>query len=71
VSNRQSIAGNDQPRQTIRLDPSTESFDPFADGGLGFQLVRALANGLDAEPHLENNSLGIWAWLVKPTHLVS
>ncbi len=43
-----------------------ESFDPSADGGLGFQLMRALANGLNAELHFEHNSLGVCARLVKP-----
>ncbi len=48
-----------------------ESFDPSTDGGLGFQLMRALANGLNAELHFEHNSLGVCARLVKPKHLAS
>jgi two-component sensor histidine kinase len=48
-----------------------EKFDPSADGGLGFQLMRALANGLDAELQFEHDSLGVCARLVKPRHLVS
>ncbi len=48
-----------------------ESFDPSTDGGLGFQLMRALANGLNAELHFEHNSLGVCARLVKPKSLAS
>src|ERR1700720_4239368 len=35
-----------------------ENFDPLTDGGLGFQLMRALANGLGAELQFEPGSLG-------------
>jgi two-component sensor histidine kinase len=48
-----------------------ESFDPSTDGGLGFQLMRALANGLNAELHFEHNSLGVCARLVKRGRLAS
>ena len=48
-----------------------EHFDPTTDGGLGFQLMRALANGLNAELQFEHDSLGVCARLVKPKHLVS
>ena len=48
-----------------------ENFDPSADGGLGFQLMRALAKGLNAELQFEHDSLGVRARLVKPRHLVS
>jgi two-component sensor histidine kinase len=48
-----------------------ESFDPSTDGGLGFQLMRALANGLNAELQFEHDSLGVCARLVKPKHLAS
>jgi two-component sensor histidine kinase len=48
-----------------------ESFDPSTDGGLGFQLMRALANGLNAELQFEHDSLGVCARLVRPKHLVS
>jgi two-component sensor histidine kinase len=49
-----------------------ENFDPSSDGGLGFQLMRALANGLDAELQFEHDSLGVRARLVKPKrHLAS
>jgi len=43
-----------------------ESFDPSTDGGLGFQLMRALANGLSAELQFEHSSLGVCGRLVKP-----
>jgi two-component sensor histidine kinase len=43
-----------------------ENFDPTTDGGLGFQLMRALANGLNAELEFEYDSLGVCARLVKP-----
>jgi two-component sensor histidine kinase len=43
-----------------------ENFDPTTDGGLGFQLMRALANGLSAELEFEHDSLGVCARLVKP-----
>jgi two-component sensor histidine kinase len=43
-----------------------ERFNPATDGGLGFQLMRALANGLHAELQFEHNSLGVRARLVKP-----
>ena len=43
-----------------------ENFDPAADGGLGFQLMRALANGLNAELQFEHSSLGVCGRLVKP-----
>jgi two-component sensor histidine kinase len=48
-----------------------ENFDPSTDGGLGFQLMRALANGLSAELQFEHDSLGVCARLVKPRHLAS
>ena len=48
-----------------------EDFDPSTDGGLGFQLMRALANGLNAELQFEHDSLGVRAGLVKPKHLAS
>jgi two-component sensor histidine kinase len=48
-----------------------ENFDPSTDGGLGFQLMRALANGLHAELQFEHDSLGVCARLVKPKHLAS
>jgi two-component sensor histidine kinase len=43
-----------------------ENFDPNTDGGLGFQLMRALANGLNAELQFDYDSLGVCARLVKP-----
>jgi two-component sensor histidine kinase len=43
-----------------------ENFDPSTDGGLGFALMRALANGLNAELQFEHDSLGVCARLVKP-----
>jgi two-component sensor histidine kinase len=48
-----------------------ENFNPETDGGLGFALMRALANGLNAELQFEHDSLGVRARLVKPRHLVS
>jgi two-component sensor histidine kinase len=48
-----------------------EGFDPSTDGGLGFQLMRALANGLAAELQFEHDSLGVCARLVKPKYLAS
>jgi two-component sensor histidine kinase len=48
-----------------------ENFDSSTDGGLGFQLMRALANGLNAELQFEHDSLGVRARLVKPKHLAS
>jgi two-component sensor histidine kinase len=42
-----------------------ERFDPSTDGGLGFQLMRGLANALDAELQFEHDSLGVRARLVK------
>jgi two-component sensor histidine kinase len=48
-----------------------ENFDPSTDGGLGFQLMRALANGLNAELQFEHDSLGVCARLLKPRHLAS
>ena len=48
-----------------------ESFDPNSDGGLGFQLMRALANGLGAKLEFEHDSLGVRARLVRPTPLAS
>jgi len=48
-----------------------ESFDPSTDGGLGFQLMRALANGLDAELQFQHDSLGVCARLVRPKRLAS
>jgi two-component sensor histidine kinase len=46
-----------------------ENFDPSTDGGLGFELMRALANGLNAELQFEHDALGVCARLVKPGHL--
>jgi two-component sensor histidine kinase len=43
-----------------------ENFDPATDGGLGFELMRSLANGLQAELQFEHDSLGVCARLVKP-----
>jgi two-component sensor histidine kinase len=48
-----------------------EDFDPSTDGGLGFQLMRALASGLNAKLQFEHDSLGVRARLVKPKHLAS
>jgi two-component sensor histidine kinase len=48
-----------------------EKFDPDSDGGLGFQLMRALANGLGATLEFEHDSLGVCARLVRPKHLAS
>jgi two-component sensor histidine kinase len=48
-----------------------ENFDPSSDGGLGFQLMRALANGLNAELQFEHDSLGVRARLIKPKHLAA
>jgi two-component sensor histidine kinase len=48
-----------------------ENFDPCIDGGLGFQLMRALADGLKAELQFEHDSLGVCARLVKPRYLAS
>jgi two-component sensor histidine kinase len=48
-----------------------ENFDPSTDGGLGFQLMRALANGLNAELQFEHDSLGVRARLIKPKYLAS
>jgi len=43
-----------------------ETFNPDIDGGLGFQLMRALAGGMGAELQFEHDSLGVCARLVKP-----
>lgn len=48
-----------------------ENFDPEIDGGLGFQLMRALANGLHAKLEFEHDSLGVCARLVGPKALAS
>jgi len=48
-----------------------EKFDPDSDGGLGFHLMRALANGLGATLEFEHDSLGVCARLVRPKHLAS
>ncbi len=48
-----------------------EKFDPETDGGLGFQLMRALANGLQAELQFEHNCLGVCARIVKSKYLAS
>lgn len=48
-----------------------ENFDPSTDGGPGFQLMRALANGLNAELQFQHDSLGVCARLVKRKHLAS
>ena len=48
-----------------------ENFDPDSEGGLGFQLMRALTNGLGAKLEFEHDSLGVCARLVRPKHLAS
>jgi two-component sensor histidine kinase len=48
-----------------------ENFDPSKDGGLGFQLMRGLANGLHAELQFQHDSLGVCARLIKPKYLAS
>ena len=48
-----------------------ENFDPSEDGGLGFQLMRALANGLHAELQFQHDSLGVCGRLIKPKYLAS
>jgi len=48
-----------------------ENFDPLTDGGLGFELMRALARALNAELQFEHDSLGVCARLVKPKNVVS
>ncbi len=45
-----------------------ENFDPSKGGGLGFQLMHALANGLNAELQFEHDSLGVCARLVRTNH---
>ena len=47
-----------------------EDFNPTIDGGLGFQLMRALANGMGAELQFEHDSLGVCARLVKTSGVV-
>jgi two-component sensor histidine kinase len=42
-----------------------EQFDPATDGGLGFQLMRAFADGLQAELTFENDGVGFCARLCK------
>jgi two-component sensor histidine kinase len=48
-----------------------ENFDPATDGGLGFQLMRALANGLSAELEFEHSSLGVCGRLIRRKYLAS
>ena len=48
-----------------------EKFDPDHDGGLGFHLMRALANGLNAKLEFEHDSLGVRARLVRPKPLAT
>jgi two-component sensor histidine kinase len=48
-----------------------ENFDPSSDGEIGCQLMRALANGLNAELQFEHDSLGVRARLIKPRHLAA
>jgi two-component sensor histidine kinase len=48
-----------------------ENFDSSTDGGLGFQLMRALANGLSAELEFEHGSLGVCGRLVRRKYLAS
>jgi two-component sensor histidine kinase len=48
-----------------------ENFDPSTDGGMGFQLMRALADGLRAELQFEHSSLGVCGRLVRRKHLAS
>jgi two-component sensor histidine kinase len=45
-----------------------ESFDPATDGGLGFQLMRALASGLEAQLQFRHDSLGVSARILKPKY---
>jgi two-component sensor histidine kinase len=42
-----------------------EGFDTNTDGGLGFQLMRALATGLGADLQFEHDSLGVCARIKK------
>jgi len=48
-----------------------ENFDPDSSGGLGFHLMRALANGLNAKLEFEHDCLGVRARLVRPKPLAS
>lgn len=48
-----------------------ENFDPSTDGGLGFQFMRALADGLSAELQFEHSSLGVCGRLARPKYLAS
>jgi two-component sensor histidine kinase len=48
-----------------------EKFDPNNDGGLGFQLMRALASGLNATLEFQHDSLGVRIRLVRPRTLAS
>jgi two-component sensor histidine kinase len=48
-----------------------ENFDPSTDGGLGFALMRALANGLSAELQFEHSTLGVCARLIRRKYLAS
>ena len=43
------------------------NFDPHKDGGVGFQVMRALASGLNATLQFEDRDPGVRARLVKPS----
>jgi two-component sensor histidine kinase len=49
----------------------SDKFDPDKDGGAGFQIMRALANGLNATLQFEHRGRGVRARLVKPSGLAS
>jgi two-component sensor histidine kinase len=48
-----------------------ENFDPSTDGGLGFALMRALADGLSADLQFEHSCLGVCGRLVRRRYLAS
>jgi len=48
-----------------------ETFDPATDGGLGFHLMRALANGLGAELLFECDGIGVCGRLVRPRYMAA
>jgi len=48
-----------------------EKFDPDSSGGLGFQLMHALANGLNAKLDFDHDCLGVHARLIRPKPLAS
>jgi len=74
---RMSVACDSGPDDTLVISVSDdgvglpEGFDPLKDGGIGFQVIRALAVELDAKLDVRSDNLGVTFKIAVPQALVA